>query len=188
MKNTVILYYPAVDFKPFYPYFWAPLSILSVAAPLVSERFKVILLDGNLGDEEADKRVIRDNISDCVCFGVSSMLGGGQLERGLKMSSFVKSLNGTIPVVFGGPLGTVIPAVLFQDENIDYVVRGQGENPFLELVKSLQIGESKKAIAGVVRRDDKEICKPVIYSTLNYKIPQPHFSTVIPNIPQLTEF
>lgn len=164
MKNTVILYFPAIDFKPFYPYFWAPLSILSVAAPLVEEGFKVILLDGNLGDEDADRRVIRDNVSDCTCFGVSSMLGGRQLERGLKMSFFVKSLSGNIPIVFGGPLGTVIPDVLLQDKNIDYIVRGQGENPFLELVKSIQIGEPKKWIAGVVQRDDKEICEPVISS------------------------
>jgi radical SAM superfamily enzyme YgiQ (UPF0313 family) len=163
MKNTVILYYPAVDFRPFYPCYWAPLSILSVAAPLVAEGFNVILLDGNLGDCDADKQTIRENLAECICVGVSSMIGGGQLERGLEMSSYVKSLNGNMSIVFGGPLGTVIPEVLFEDATIDYVVRGQGEYPFLELVKILQSGQSMKHIAGVVQRTDSETCKAVIY-------------------------
>jgi len=163
MKNTVVLYYPAIDFKPFYPYYWAPLSILSVAAPLVAEGFKVILLDGNLGNEESDRRVVKENLADCICFGISSMIGGGQLERGLEMSSYVKSLDGSIPIVFGGPLGTVIPEALFKDSTVDYVVRGQGEYPFLELVKLLQSGLPMTSIAGVVKRGDSEISKPAMY-------------------------
>lgn len=75
MKNTVILYYPAIDFKPFYPCFWAPLSILSVAAPLMAEGFKVILLDGNLGNRDSDIRVIKESLPDCICFGISAMIG-----------------------------------------------------------------------------------------------------------------
>lgn len=171
MKNTVILYYPAIDFKPFYPCYWAPLSILSVAAPLVAEGFRVILLDGNLGDVDADMRVIRENLSECICIGISSMIGGGQLERGLEMSSYVKSLNGNTPVVFGGPLGTIIPEVLFRDSTIDYVVRGQGEYPFLELVKLLQSGQSMKYVAGIAcgknRLDNFPASKtPVAFATL----------------------
>ena len=164
MKNTVILYYPAIDFKPFYPYCWAPLSILSVAAPLVAEGFKVILLDGNLEIGESDRYVVRDNLSDCICVGISSMIGGGQLERGLEMSSYVKSLSKEMPVVFGGPLGTVIPEILFEDPTIDYVVRGQGEYPFLELVKLLRSGQLAINIAGIVRRGDSKITKPVMYN------------------------
>lgn len=164
MKNTVILYYPAIDFKPFYPYYWAPLSILSVAAPLVAEGFNVILLDGNLGIGESDKRIIKDNLLDCICVGISSMIGGGQLERGLEMSSYVKSLNREMPVVFGGPLGTVIPEILFSDPTIDYVVRGQGERPFLELVNFFRSGQLAINIAGVVKRGDDKIVKPAMYN------------------------
>jgi len=163
MKNTVILYYPAVDFKPFYPCYWAPLSILSVAAPLVAEGFKVILLDGNLGNRDSDIHVIRENLPDCICFGISAMIGGGQLERGLGISSFVKSLGGDVPIVFGGPLPTVIPETLLKDPTVDYVIRGQGEHPLLELVKQLQSDHPEKEIAGVVRKDYSEISKPVIY-------------------------
>ena len=89
MKNTVILYHPAVDFKPFYPCYWAPLSILSVAAPLVGDGFEVILLDGNLGNDEADMRVLEKKCNDCICVGISAMIGGGQLKRGLKIASFI---------------------------------------------------------------------------------------------------
>lgn len=163
MKKTIILYHPAIDFKPFYPYYWAPLSILSVAAPLVAEGFKVILLDGNLRNEESDRRVVKENLSDCICLGISSMIGGGQLERGLEMSVYVKSLSGNVPIVFGGPLGTVIPEVLFKNSTVDYVVRGQGEYPFLELVKILQSGQLMIDIAGIVKRSDSEISKPVMY-------------------------
>lgn len=163
MKNTVILYYPAVDFKPFYPCFWAPLSILTLAAPLVTEGFNVILLDGNLNKEDSDRLIIRDALADCICIGISSMIGGGQLERGIEMASFVKSSSKNTPVVFGGPLATVIPEELLKDSSVDYVVRGQGEYPFLELVKMLQANQPIVKIAGVVRKGDECIGNPVIY-------------------------
>jgi len=44
-RDTVILYQPKVDFLPYYPCFWAPLSILSVAAPLVEKGIKVVILE-----------------------------------------------------------------------------------------------------------------------------------------------
>ena len=47
-RDTVVLYQPKVDFLPYYPCFWAPLSILSVAAPVVKKGIRVIILDGNL--------------------------------------------------------------------------------------------------------------------------------------------
>lgn len=175
-KDTVILYYPRVDFKPYYPCFWAPLSILSVAAPLVAKGLNVILLDGNLGDDESDLRTIRNNIQRCICIGISSMIGGNQLERGLQLASFVKFQKVDIPVVFGGPLASVISSELFKSPLVDYVIIGQGENPMSELVDSIRDKKTKDIpgvmVKGECKREippllDKNIFPPYPWNLLN---------------------
>lgn len=58
MKDTVILYQPRVDYKPYYPCYCAPLSILLVATHLVENGIKVIIIDGNLNEDENDKKIL----------------------------------------------------------------------------------------------------------------------------------
>ena len=43
MRDMIILYSPKVDFSPYYPHFWAPMSLISIAAPLISLGFKVVV-------------------------------------------------------------------------------------------------------------------------------------------------
>ncbi len=148
-RNTVILYHPKVDFEPYYPCYWAPLSILSVASPLVAQNKNVILLDGNLGDDEKDKSIIRENLDNCICIGVSTMIGGRQLERALNFAAFVKKLSPRMPIVFGGPLPTIIPETLLLSPLVDFVVRGQGEKPFSDLVNAIKNGCEDQNIPGV---------------------------------------
>ncbi|XOA43105.1 MAG: B12-binding domain-containing radical SAM protein [Candidatus Nealsonbacteria bacterium] len=155
-QNTVILYQPKVDYKPYYPCFWAPLSILSVAAPLVAKGIEVIILDGNLEQHQQDKEIVRSNISNCLCVGITSMIGGNQLKRSLSFARFIKKEKTEIPIVFGGPLASVIPNQLLSSPEIDYVVYGQGEQPMLDLVNSLINGYKYKKIPGVITRENQD--------------------------------
>ncbi len=161
MKGTVILYQPKVDYRPYYPCFWAPLSILSVAAPLVANNFKVILLDGNLEEHEVDKGIVKENISRCICIGISCMIGGKQIERGINFSKFVKCLKPDVPVIFGGPMATVVPRTLLNSPSVDYIIRGQGEKPMLELVRALITGKSCEGIEGLMSKNG-ESTRPVL--------------------------
>ncbi len=160
-QDTVILYQPKIDFAPYYPCFWAPLSILSVAAPLVSQGVRVILLDGNLEENQKDKEIIKDNLERCICVGISSMIGGNQLERGLNIARFIKDQRHGLPVILGGPATSVISEQLFEDPNIDYLVLGQGEQPVSDLVNNLIQGKNTENIHGIMSRNKREMLKPV---------------------------
>lgn len=162
-QDTVILYQPKVDFKPYYPCFWAPLSILSVAAPLVSKGIRVLLLDGNLEEHQKDKKIIEENIGRCICVGISSMIGGNQLERGLDIAMFIKQYRSDLPIILGGPATSVISEQLFEDPNIDYVVLGQGELPVSDLVDCLIQGKKIENIPGVMSRSNREWATPVFH-------------------------
>lgn len=135
-KDTVILYYPQVDFEPYYPCSWAPLSILTVAAPLVKQGYRVILLDGNLHMPDNDVNTLRTNYDRCICVGISVMIGGRQIERALSYARLVKDI-GNVPVVFGGPAASILSAEFEQHNCVDYVISGQGEGPFTCLVNRL---------------------------------------------------
>jgi radical SAM superfamily enzyme YgiQ (UPF0313 family) len=160
-RDTVILYQPRVDYKPYYPCFWAPLSILSVAAPLVAKDIKVILLDGNLERHQQDKRIVEGNVSKCICIGISSMIGGNQLKRALNFAIFAKNQRSDLPIVFGGPSATTISKDLLTESVVDFVIRLQGEQPFSDLVDSLINNRNVSSIPGVITREHGKDIKPV---------------------------
>lgn len=178
-RDTVILYQPKVDFLPYYPCFWAPLSILSVAAPLAEKGVRMIILDGNLDEHSKDRAIVAENIPRCICVGITSMIGGRQLERGLDFAAYVKSLSANLPIVFGGPLASVIPDQLITAPEVDFIIRGQGEKPFSDLVDNLVAGENDSCIPGVISRHtdnpknvptvllDKNIFPPYPWHLLN---------------------
>lgn len=102
--------------------------------------------------------VVKTNLNQCICVGISSMIGGNQLVRALEFSEFIKSQNQNIPIIFGGPLTTIIPHQLLFDSKIDFVIRGQGEQPMSDLVDFLKNDSriDKIDIPGVLTKDNKK--------------------------------
>lgn len=90
------------------------------------------------------------------------MIGGNQLERAISFSDFIKSLDPSIPIVFGGPMATIVPYVLLDVSSIDYVIRGQGEKPMLELTNALVNKVSCQDINGVMGKSSNET-NPVLF-------------------------
>ncbi len=69
----------------------------------------------------------------------------------------VKEHNKNIPVVMGGPHASVVPEDVLSSGNVDYVVIGEGENTFLQLVEALEAKNSVSSIRGIVYREDSKI-------------------------------
>ena len=65
---------------------------------------------------------------------------------GYKIAKIVKQIDQTILVVVGGPYPTLRPFKVISNKNIDCVVQGEGEEPFLKLVQ----GENMEFINGLV--------------------------------------
>lgn len=82
--------------------------------------------------------------SDPVCVGISAMTGS-QITYGLEAAKLVKE-NSRVPVVWGGLHATLLPRQTLENEYIDIVVEGEGEETFLELAETLK---ERRPLAGV---------------------------------------
>ena len=51
-----------------------------------------------------------------------------------------------IPVVVGGSMPTVVPQVIIENPNIDYVVETEGEIAFIELLDALTVSKKKNKV------------------------------------------
>lgn len=76
----------------------------------------------------------------------------------LNVARIAKENDPTTLVVFGGFHPTILPMETISNEEVDVVIRGEGEYTFLELVKSLDSGGRLNAINGITyKANDKTI-------------------------------
>ncbi len=71
--------------------------------------------------------------------GISSSFAAYSREAA-EIAAIAKEIDQHIITVVGGTHPTLFPHSVLDDGNVDYVVRGEGETPFLELVQSLRSG------------------------------------------------
>ncbi len=75
-----------------------------------------------------------------------------------KISQIVKEFNPRSIVVWGGPHPTILPDEVLQDTNVDFAVRGEGEQTFLELCQALKKGSNIfSEIKGLSYKKDNKI-------------------------------
>ncbi len=132
-----------------------PLGILTVAVPLLENHYTVRIIDEEFTPDWQE--ILKNELTDStVCVGVSA-LTGWQIAGGLNFSQFVKNQNGRIPVVWGGVHASILPEQTLQNSLIDIVVRGEGENAFLQVVNALNEGNALKGIGNVWYKVNGEI-------------------------------
>ena len=62
-----------------------------------------------------------------------------------KLATLCKKINNDINVVLGGPHASCLDTQILKNVNsIDYIIRGEGELPFVELIQCLKQNELKK--------------------------------------------
>ncbi len=131
-----------------------PMSILSVAAPLAHNGYDVKIIDQRL--EKNWQEVVMEVLKDSpVAFGISA-LTGKQILYGLEVSGFVKK-HSNIPVVWGGVHPSLLPKQTLQNQYIDFVVIGEGEETFLRLIDALKRKTSIDSIKGIGYKKNNEI-------------------------------
>lgn len=69
-------------------------------------------------------------------------------------AAIVKSINSKIPVLAGGAHASAFTDWVLKDSNIDYVVKGEGEQTLLEFVRALESGSDVSSLPGLVYRRD----------------------------------
>ena len=134
-----------------------PIGLAYLAAVLKKEGIKVTVLDMNaLNIEPKDirKHILKYN-PEIVGFSVTTPVAPQVFE----MASIVKKINHKIKTVVGGPHVTALPEEAIKKDFIDFIVIGEGETTFLELIKNVEKGEQFEKIDGIMFRKGTRIVR-----------------------------
>lgn len=132
----------------------APLSLLSVAAPLDKKGYDIKIIDANTEDGCIEK--VLGCVDDALCIGITCMTGP-QIKGALEMARTVKEKKPDLPVVFGGWHATILPEQTLKNRLVDIVVKGQGEDAFGEIVENLKHNRSLDGIKGISYKKEEMI-------------------------------
>ena len=134
-----------------------PLSLMAVGAALPAEHTWEIV-DGNLPDidplAEITGIVERQRGSgDPVEAIALTVMPGPQLVSAVPLSCQLKQRFPDVPIIWGGNFGSLYPAPVLNAPYVDWLVRGQGERTFVELLKAIAGARDPRTVAGIGFRD-----------------------------------
>ena len=117
----------------------------------LSKKFRFGLTDTQIKNE------IKNYAPDIV--GVSQMFTP-YAQDGHRMAKIVKIFNPKIVTVFGGAHSNIDPTLVLKDKNVDFVVRGEGEITFLNLIRALEKGQKElRGVTGIIYRKRETIVR-----------------------------
>jgi anaerobic magnesium-protoporphyrin IX monomethyl ester cyclase len=79
------------------------------------------------------------------------------VSESISTAAAVKDVKSDVPVVFGGAHASVLPKEVLKSPYVDYVVIGEGERTFADLVEAISEGKSVSDLEGVGYVEDSEI-------------------------------
>lgn len=133
-----------------------PLGLLYLAAYLQKNTdYQVKILDCQV--EELDYGQIRKNIKEYNPDAVGLTTMTFTLIDVLNIAKIAKEINHQIKIVLGGPHIDIYPEETMNQSFIDYLVLGEGEKPFKELLDNINYIDRLYNTKGIVFRDGKEV-------------------------------
>ena len=77
----------------------------------------------------------------------------------LRIAAISKDYNPTVPVIMGGQHTTIMTDQVLADRNIDFAVRGEGEQTFIEFINQFESNKSWSNIDGLCYKQNKRVLK-----------------------------
>ena len=112
-----------------------PLAIMSLSAAL-DGKYESTIIDGNV-DRNYISTALRAIAGGSVSAIGVTVMGGPQLCSAIAVSKAIREKLPGVPIVWGGAFPTVVPDAALNAPYVDYVVRAQGEDTFVELLQAL---------------------------------------------------
>ncbi|MCF8029718.1 MAG: B12-binding domain-containing radical SAM protein [Desulfohalobiaceae bacterium] len=125
-----------------------PLGIGYLASVLRGEGHTVRIADLNI-----DSRYLLDRVGEFDLVGIS----GDTPRHGVAMELAAKVREQGVPVAMGGPHVSFRAEENLRSGPVDYVVRGEGEESFRNLVRDLQEGGDGVGVPGISCRNKGEV-------------------------------
>lgn len=134
-----------------------PLSLMALGAAL-PEGASWEVVDGNrpsvdpLAELSARIEAARGG-PDPVRAVAFTVMPGPQLVSAVPLARELKARHPDVPIVWGGNFPSLYPAPVLNAPYVDWMVRGQGERTFLELLEVLDGQRDPKTVAGLAFRE-----------------------------------
>jgi radical SAM superfamily enzyme YgiQ (UPF0313 family) len=131
---------------------FVPYNLCLIAA-MIDKRYDIQIIDANFKNftEEEFKQIIKNESPDLVGITVLMDQYG---TTGHTVARIVKEVNPQIITVIGGVYATTNEEYVMSDCNIDYLISGEGEYVFRDLIEYLQ-NQNHKIPKGVWYREGK---------------------------------
>jgi len=126
-----------------------PIGLLYVAASLEQAGHTVVVRDLAADDERLDDGDIRR--ADLVGISADTTRAGKALSIARRVAAIGR------PVVMGGPHPQFMAADIFATGCVDYIVRGEGELVFPNLLTALQNRDSVASVKGLIIKDGRHL-------------------------------
>jgi radical SAM superfamily enzyme YgiQ (UPF0313 family) len=129
-----------------------PLAVLSLAA-VIEGKEEYAIVDGNADPDPATTldRIAREG--DVIVLAVSVM-PGPQMRAAIPLCRDFRAKFPQIPIVWGGYFASLYTDAALNAPYVDLVVRGQGEETFVELIDAIKNRRRLHGIRGVSFKDD----------------------------------
>ncbi len=128
-----------------------PLSILALAA-VIEGKEEYAIVDGNLEDNPVSsiERIMRDQPARVLAV---SVMPGPQMVAAFPVCRWFKETYPHVPIVWGGYFPTIYADTALNASYVDFAVRGQGEETFVELLAAFEGDRKFVGIRGLSYRD-----------------------------------
>jgi radical SAM superfamily enzyme YgiQ (UPF0313 family) len=133
-----------------------PLSVMAIGAALPAD-ISWEIVDGNLPDIDVlgaiSGHVERQAAgADPVRAVAMTVMPGPQLVSAVPLAKALKARFPGLPVIWGGNFGSLYPEPVLNAPYVDWLVRGQGEETFLELLDVIDGRRDPASVAGLAFR------------------------------------
>jgi anaerobic magnesium-protoporphyrin IX monomethyl ester cyclase len=129
-----------------------PLALLSLAAVLEGKE-RYVIVDGN-ADPHPDQTLERLAKEADITLLAVSVMPGPQMVAAIPLCRDFRLNHPKIPIVWGGYFASLYTDAALNAKYVDFVVRGQGEETFLELIEALRTSRKYAGIRGLSYKDD----------------------------------
>lgn len=148
-KKKIVLLQPYV-FSETRVFTGVPLALLGISRILDKEGYEIKIITPVEHDDHL--KATLNEVKGAICLGITAITGYS-IYDGLRVAKEVKKKYPNLPIVWGGWHPSILPKETALDENVDIVVKGQGERTFTELVHVLEKKGSLKNIFGIVYKN-----------------------------------
>lgn len=137
-----------------------PLGLLSIGGPLLDDGHDVCLIDADLKYLSTDKIVFEVlNLAPQILM-VGHSGSSSVHETILKICKKIKQNNSYITIIYGGVHPTYHwDEIMSKCQDIDVIVRGEGENTTQHVVRALESQKSLSGVNGIAFRKDGKVCE-----------------------------